>query len=114
MYSLKKSEERDGISLYDWTNIFDYGGPEMQFTTVVNAWTDFDSEPNFAGVVYHHLGFYSFEGWHDYTGWDCQSNVEWFGPFSSELFAVEELSSEARRNLGYEVSPIPEGYLYGY
>lgn len=112
MYSFAEAEERGEIDVYDFRQIQKRGGPK-ETASVVRSWTDHDCEPNFAGVVYTYMGFYSFEAWTDYTGWGCGEFVEWFGPYPTELESVQDLTLEAKRNLGYEESPISEEYLYG-
>lgn len=94
-------------SSYDWDEIFSYIGLDREGTDVLYAWKSDMSEPNFAGIVKAYDGWlYAYEGWHDYTGWDCQSNVERFGPFETKEQAVMLLSLEARRALGFV--PYPE------
>lgn len=44
---------------------------------IVNFWWDGQDEPTFAWIVEFSDGGFAFvDGWHDYTGWDCQSGIE--------------------------------------
>lgn len=111
MYSFAEAEARGEIDVYDWHEILNRGGPQDS-PSVVRSWTDHDCEPNFTGIVYTFMGFYSFEAWTDYTGWGCGENVEWFGPYPTELHASADLSVEAQRHLGYEVYPFDTEDLF--
>ena len=44
--------------------------------------------------------FWYFTGWCDYTGWDCQSDLKYFGPFKEIVDALKEvpISDNDNRN----------------
>jgi hypothetical protein len=104
------------IDAYDWTHIFEDADFSKEAADILYEWTNDDREGYFCGVVRnsHTNTYYSFSAWHDYTGWDCQSGVEWFGPYDSVMGAVSQLAQEDRRNLGFEHSPIPEDIYRDY
>lgn len=45
-------------------------------SSIEAEWTDGSDEPNFAWLLRLNDGrFVAATGWHDYTGWDCQSGL---------------------------------------
>lgn len=87
---------------YDWDQIWNVSEPEREGSEVLHSWKSDHCEPNFAGIVKTADGkVWSFSAWHDYTGWDCQSGLEWFGPYDNKVDAVKELGVEERRGLGF-------------
>lgn len=65
-------------------------------------------------VVEQESKYWSVDAWADTTGWDCRSGVNWYGPYDSVMGAVNQLSQEHRRALGFEHSPIPEDVYRDY
>ena len=54
----------------------DLGGLVLATESVVFSWEHGADEPTFARLVKLKDGrFAAVSGWHDYTGWDCQSGV---------------------------------------
>lgn len=53
--------------------------------------------------------YWAFDGWTDTTGWGCQEDATWYGPFGSVLGAAGMLSQEHRRELGIEARAVPNG-----
>lgn len=96
-----------GISNYDWDNIFYPGIVDRAYADIVYSWNNGDPEGAFCGIVKNSLtgSYYSFSAWHDYTGWDCRSGVEWFGPHDSIMGAANQLSQAERRHLGFDHTP---------
>ena len=95
------------ISEYDWDNIFHDSTVSRDYAEVLYDWRNDDPEGEFCGIVKNTLtgSYYSFSAWHDYTGWDCRSGVEWFGPHDSVIGAAGQLTQESRRNLGFDHTP---------
>lgn len=61
------------------------------------SWTDGADEPVFAWIVEFDDGtFAAVEGGHDYTGWDCQSSID-FHPCASVEEAMRLVSDDPRR-----------------
>lgn len=104
------------ITDYDWSEIFSGFDVPEDCRDIVYEWTDGDAEASFCGVIRDSRDhtYYAFSAWHDYTGWDCRSGIEWFGPYDSVLGAVSQLTQENRRNLGFEHSPVPEDIYRDY
>ena len=102
------------IDNYDWRYIFEDSDVSQEYADILYEWTDDEGE--FCGVIRNSLtgSYYSFSAWHDYTGWDCRSGVEWFGPHESVMGAVNQLGQAERRRLGFEHSPIPEDIYRDY
>lgn len=96
-----------GYESYDWDEIWSFAPIAREDSDVLYAYKSDMAEPNFAGLVKTSNGnVYAFEGWHDYTGWDCRADCEWFGPFETKEDAIKLLSEENRRGLGFV--PYPE------
>lgn len=105
------------IDDYDWQHIYEESPLSREYSEVVHEWTDdVYREGAFCGVVRHKWTgtYYSFSAWHNRTGWDCRSGVEWFGPHASVMGAVGQLTQSDRRNLGFEHSPVPEDIYRDY
>lgn len=99
------------IDEYDWTQLWeDSAAPISDDYRVVREWSNEDRELNVVAVICTDTNlYYAVSGWHDYTGWDCQSGVTWFGPFDSAERAAVQLSQEDRRSLGFETAPDHKG-----
>ena len=107
------------IADYDWDQIWTYGDantpPIRDEHSILFEWCNDDPELSFAAVIQDIAGdYYSFEGWTDYTGWGCRDSVEWFGPHGTLLSAVNQLSLESRRHLGFDHSGIREDIYRDY
>ena len=102
------------IDDYDWRHIFEDSDVSQEHADILFEWTDDEGE--FCGAIRDSRNgtYYSFSAWHDYTGWDCRSGVEFFGPYPSVMRAINQLSQESRRRLGFEHSPIPEDIYRDY
>lgn len=100
-----------GISDYDWDQIFDNSTVDRRYAQVLYDWTDGSEEASFCGIVKNTLtgSYYSFSAWHDYTGWDCRSGVDWFGPHDSIVGATSQLTQVDRRHLGFDHTPEHKG-----
>jgi hypothetical protein len=65
-------------------------------TRIVHSWTNGEDEPRFAWVVETDTGFAFVEGWHDYTGWDCQSGID-VHEYETERDAINGAGDDLRR-----------------
>lgn len=106
------------IGEYDLRQIFEEAILAQEYSEIVHDWAEDDSDGNggygegeFCGIVRNTVtgSYYSFSAWHDYTGWDCQGGVEWFGPHESVVGAANKLSQVDRRRLGFDHTPEHKG-----
>lgn len=73
----------------------DFHGLFEQTDEVVYEWNDGTDEPRYAFIVRLKTGeFLVAEGWHDYTGWDCQSGLEVCGVTKTIAEATQLVSSD--------------------
>jgi hypothetical protein len=100
------------IASSDWDEIWDYSRydvPTRPGHVVLHEWSESnegETELDCAAVILDTFGqYYSVEAWTDYTDWGCHYGIEWNGPFASVLAAVNALSQEHRRRLGFEHAP---------
>lgn len=88
-----------GLHGYNWYAACVYNdlqGLFEQTDEVVYEWNDGTDEPLFAFVARLKTGeFVVAEGWHDYTGWDCQSSLEVCGIYATEVEAASYLQMDA-------------------
>lgn len=62
------------------------------------GWTNGSDEPSFEWLVELHDGrFLHVEGWHDYTGWDCQSGVSVCAVGATLAEVAAHLTDDPRR-----------------
>ena len=76
------------------------GGGRLYNETVeiLWSWTDGQDEPHYSWLVKFKDGRFALvEGWHDYTGWDCQSGVEVCHVGESEAECAGYLTDDPRR-----------------
>ena len=107
---------------YDLGEIWHYAPEEVKLLSttpeLIHSYavsTEGYAQLDCAGVYQTDLHtYYSFSGWCDTTGWDCQSGVNWYGPFKSVMSAVNALTQEERRYLGFEHNPVPEDIYRDY
>jgi hypothetical protein len=76
----------------------------LDVASIIAFWSDGDDEPSFCWLLEMKDGQWgAAAGWHDYTGWDCQSG------FRLDLYPTREdairlgLTDEQRSNLALSV-----------
>lgn len=106
----------------DWYEVWrggqDRDAPEWavrEGADIVRSWCwgymEYADESGCAVVTLATGQFASVDWWTDSSGWGCQDEVHWHGPFTTEEEAVAALPQESRRSLGYE-TPIDHGDIY--